>query len=88
MYRKLLKRVEEDVHKDQNRVSHTMNAFVIAVGSRIKPLCKEAMATAKKIGRVEVDMGATSCKVPLAVDAIKKIADRGALGKKRKTARC
>ena len=88
VYRKLLKRVEADVHKDQNRVSHTMNAFVIAVGSCIKPLTKEAVATAKKIGKVEVDMGSTSCKVPLAVDAINKVADRGALGKKRKTARC
>ena len=87
VYRKLLKRVEADVHKDQNRVSHTMNAFVIAVGSYIKPLTKEAVATAKKIGKVEVDMGSTSCKVPLAVDAIKKVADRGAIGKQRKKAR-
>jgi len=88
VYQKLLDRVEKNVHKDKNRVSHTMNAFVIAVGSYIKPLTKNASATAKKIGKVEVDMGRTACKVPLAVDAIKKVADRGALGKKRKTARC
>jgi len=88
VYKKLLDRVEQNVHKDKNRVSHTMNAFVIAVGSYIKPLTKNASATAKKIGKVEVDMGQTACKVPLAVDAIKKVADRGALGKKRKTARC
>ena len=88
IYKKLLGRVEKNVHKDKNRVSHTMNAFVIAGGSYIKPLTKNASATAKKIGKVEVDMGRTACKVPLAVDAIKKVADRGALGKKRKTARC
>jgi len=88
VYRQLLERVEQNVHKDQNRVSHTMNAFVIAVGSYIKPLTKEASATAKRIGKVEVDMGNTACKVPLAVDAIKKVAARGSLGKKRKTARC
>lgn len=88
LYKKLLKRVEKEVHKDQNRVSHTMNAFVIATGSYIKPLNKEAVATAKKIGKVEVDMGSTACKVPLATDAIKKVAARGNIGKKRKSARC
>ncbi len=88
VYQKLLDRVEKNVHKDKNRVSHTMNAFVIAVGSYIKPLTKNASATAKKIGKVEVDMGQNACKVPLSVDAIKKVVDRGALGKKRKTARC
>lgn len=87
-YKQLLDRVEKNVHKDKNRVSHTMNAFVIAVGSYIKPLTKNAAATAKKIGKVEVDMGKTACKVPLATDAIKKVADRGAVGKKRKAARC
>ena len=35
VYKKLLDRVEKNVHKDQNRVSHTMNAFLIAVGSYI-----------------------------------------------------
>ncbi|MDA1229369.1 MAG: DNA alkylation repair protein [Planctomycetota bacterium] len=88
VYSKLLDRVEKNVHKDQNRVSHTMNAFVIAVGSFIKPLTKSASATAKQIGKVEVDMGATACKVPLAVEAIRKVADRGDVGKKRKSARC
>jgi len=51
-------------------------------------LTKKAMATGKKIGKVEVDMKGTACKVPLAVEAIEEVADRGALGKKRKTARC
>ena len=77
-----------DVHKVQNSVSYAMDAFVIAVGSYVKSLTKNATATAKKIGKVEVDMHGTACKVPLAMDAIKKAADRGTLGKKRKTARC
>lgn len=41
-----------------------------------------------KIGRVEVDMGNTACQVPYAPDYIQKIRERGALGKKRKTAKC
>jgi hypothetical protein len=80
--------VEKNVHKDQNRVSYAMNGFVISVGSCIKELTKKASATAKRIGKVEVDMKGTACKVPLAAEAIKKVADRGSLGKKRKTARC
>jgi hypothetical protein len=37
---------------------------------------------------VHVDMGATSCHVPLATDYIAKVEARGAIGKKRKTAMC
>jgi len=37
---------------------------------------------------VEVDMGETACKVPLAADYIRKAQARGSMGKKRKTAKC
>ena len=84
----LLKRVEKTIHDAQNRVRYTMNNFVIAVGGSIVALTKEATAVAQKIGKVKVDMGGTACKVPLATEYIKKISDRGSLGKKRKSARC
>lgn len=42
----------------------------------------------KKIGKVDVDVGGTACKVHLATDYIKKVVDRGNIGKKRKAARC
>ncbi len=87
VFEALLKRVESHVHDDKNRVSHMMNAFVIAVGHYILPLSEQAAATAKIIGKVEVDMGTTACKVPLASLAIEKVAKRGATGKKRKSAR-
>ena len=35
-----------------------------------------------------VDVGDTSCKIPYAPDYIKKIQQRGAIGKKRKSAKC
>ena len=54
----------------------------------MKPLSDFAMETARKIGAVSVDMGDTSCKVPYAPEYIKKVQDRGTIGKKRKTARC
>ena len=65
-----------------------MNGFVISVGTYVKPLLKDAKATAKKIGKVEVDMGDTSCKVPLATDYIAKVEKAKKTGKKRKTVKC
>lgn len=86
--RKLLKRVEKEIDNAPNRVRYTMNGFVIAVGAYVAPLIKQATATAKKLGKVSVDMGGTACKVPLALDMIEKIETMGRTGKKRKTIRC
>ena len=84
----LLKQVVDDIDKAPNRVRYTMNGFVIAVGGYVKPLAKQAKATAKKLGKVEVDMGDTACKVPLALDYIEKMESSGRAGKKRKTIKC
>ena len=84
----LLKQIEKEVHDAPNRVRYTMNGFVIAVGTHVKPLLKEATATAKKIGKVEVNVGETSCKVPLATEYIAKVEKMGRVGRKRKAARC
>ena len=54
----------------------------------MKPLAKQAKATARKLGKVSVDMHGTSCKVPVALDYIAKIESMGRAGKKRKTIRC
>jgi 3-methyladenine DNA glycosylase AlkD len=84
----LLETVAKEIHAAKNRVRHTMNGFVIAVGAYIKPLTSQAKRTAKKIGKVSVDMGETACQVPLATAAIEKAESSGKLGKKRKTIRC
>jgi hypothetical protein len=65
-----------------------MNGFVMAVGSSVAPLFARAKATAKKLGKVEVDMGGTACRVPLALETIEKVESMGRVGKKRKTAKC
>lgn len=83
----LLKRIEKEIDGAQNRVRYTMNGFVIAVGAYVAPLEKPARATAKKLGKVDVEMNGTACKVPLATDYISKIHDSGRT-KKRKTIRC
>jgi 3-methyladenine DNA glycosylase AlkD len=83
-----LKMIEGSIEKAKNRVRYTMNGFVIAVGGYVSPLTSAAKATAKKIGKVEVEMGETSCKVPLAKDYIAKIESMGRVGKKKKSTKC
>ena len=84
----LLQRVQKSIHEQPNRVRHAMNGFVIAVGGYVKSLTALAVQTGEKIGPVSVDMGDTACKVPYVPDYIKKIQQRGAIGKKRKSAKC
>lgn len=84
----LLDRVQKEVHDAPNRVRYTMNGFVIAVGSYIPELTKKAVKIAAAIGKVDVEVGGTSCKVPLASQYIEKIKAKGTIGKKRKAARC
>jgi len=86
--KRLLKRVEKQLGSAPNRVRYCMNGFVIAVGAYVAPLAKQAKATAKAIGVVEVDMAGTACKVPAALKYIAKIEQAGRAGKKRKTIRC
>src|SRR5438128_2578083 len=86
--KRLLERVQKTIHQQPNRVRYAMKGFVIADGSFGKALTDLAIQTATKIGPVTVDMGATACKVPSAVEYIRKVQDRGAVGKKRKTVKC
>jgi len=88
MYKKLLDIVENDIHKSKNRVKYTMNGFVISVGTYINELTRKASEIAEKIGKIEVNMNGTACKVPFAKDYIQKVIDKQRVGKKRKTARC
>jgi len=84
----LLRRVEDNVHSSPNRVRYSMNGFVISVGGYVLPLQKKAKDTAKKIGKVQVDVGPTDCKVPNAVEYIDKMIACGNAGKKRNTMKC
>jgi 3-methyladenine DNA glycosylase AlkD len=84
----LLDRVAKTIHEQPNRVRHAMNSFIIAVGSYVGPLTELATKIGERVGPVSVDMGDTSCKVPFAPESIQKVQKRGAIGKKRKAARC
>jgi hypothetical protein len=69
----LLSIVVKGIDGAQNRVRYTMNGFVIAAGTYVKPLLKQAKASARQIGAVSVDMGDTACNIPLATAYIEKI---------------
>lgn len=84
----LLDRVAKTMTKSPDDVRLAMNQFIIAVGTHVAPLGEAAIATARKIGVVEADMGDTACKIPDAETYIVK-ARRGApIAPKRKTVRC
>jgi hypothetical protein len=72
----LLERILHNIHTSPNRVRYTMNGFVIAAGGYIPSITKKALSIANEVGRVNVEMGETACKVPDAVKYIYKIVDR------------
>lgn len=84
----LIARVVKTIHAAPNLVRYAMNNFIICCGTYIAPLAEKALAAAKKIGRVEVDMGDTACQVPEAESYILKSRRGLPVVPKRKTTRC
>ena len=74
--RRYLDIIGKEIHDSPNRARHTMNQALIAIGIYRPALTREAIAIAKRIGRVEVDHGETSCKTPDAVSYIRKALKR------------
>lgn len=84
----LLDFIAQNIHTQPNRVKYTMNGFVISAGSFVGLLTEKAKDTAKAIGKVQVFMGNTSCKVPDAFEYIVKVEQAEKTGKKKKTVFC
>jgi len=84
----LLDRIAKTLKSSANRVRYCMNGFVISVGTYVEPLGEKAIATARKLGRVEVDMGDTACEIPDAEPYIIKSRRGAPVAQKRKTVRC
>lgn len=68
-----LAEIETSIHAAPNSVREPMNMAVIQIGGRSPALRKAAMAAAKRIGKVDVDHGDTSCKTPDAAAYIEKM---------------
>lgn len=67
--------IVKEIHQRPNRVRHSMNQALICLGVRNPRLEKKARAAAKKIGKVEVDHGQTSCTTPDAGKYMTKVLD-------------
>jgi hypothetical protein len=67
-----LAHVQSSIHDAPNDERYAMNGAVIAIGGRSPGLRKAALATAKRVGKVEVDHGDTDCKTPDAASYIDK----------------
>ena len=72
LFAPLVEVIEKEIHTAPNRTRYAMNQTLIAIGVRSDKLRKLALAAAKRIGKVEVDHGDTSCKTPDAAAYIAK----------------
>lgn len=65
--------IEKSIHAAPNYEREAMNQALISIGGRSPALRKAALAAARRIGKVEVDHGDTSCKTPDAAASIEKM---------------
>lgn len=86
--KRLLERVRKEIRLVPDPVRRQMNLFLIGVGSYVAPLTRSAIQAGEVIGAIEVDVGNTECQIPFAPDYIRKVEERGRVGKKRKTVKC
>ena len=71
-YLDILNTIETTIHDSTNRTRYAKNGALIAIGIRNDELKQAACAAAKRIGKVIVDHGKTSCKTPDAIPYIEK----------------
>ena len=76
--------IQRYIHERHNRVRHSMNMALIAIGLRGGVLESEAFRAAAAIGKVQVDHGETSCTTPDAASYMRRgIARRDARERKK-----
>jgi 3-methyladenine DNA glycosylase AlkD len=71
-FKPYLETIERRIHSSPNRTRDAMNSALIAIALRSPELKREGIAAARRIGKVEVDHGETSCKTHDAEDYILK----------------
>lgn len=75
-FAKQLELIEKSIHSAPNAEKYAMNGALIAIGGRTAALRKAACVAARRIGKVDVDHGDTSCKTPDAIASIEKTWER------------
>ncbi|XXY01885.1 DNA alkylation repair protein [Sorangium sp. So ce204] len=78
--------IEASIHRAKNRAREGMNSALISIGGRNEPLRGMALTAARRIGKVEIDHGETSCKTPDATAYIESIWARKPAAKPTKAA--
>ena len=73
--------IERNIAVAANRVRHSMNGALIAIGCRSQELRQAAEEAAGRIGKVEVDHGQTSCKTPDAIPYLARVWSRKTKGR-------
>ena len=73
---KVLATIEKEIHRSRNWARYATNVALISIGVYKPALSKQAAATARRIGKVEVDHGETTCKTPEALSHITKASRR------------
>ncbi len=86
--KKLIPRIQKSIHSETDFARYHMNSFLISLGCYVEPLTESVLKAADKIGTVRADLRDNDCQVPGIADSIAKVAQRGSIGKKRKTAKC
>ena len=64
--------IEQDIHISKNRTKQAMNTTLISIGIRNESLRDLSLSAADRIGKVDVDVGQTYCKIPDAREYIEK----------------
>ena len=84
----LLKRMEQTVRDQPNRLRFTMCNFVIAAGAFVPEVTQACLAIGKRLANLEVAPIKKGCSVPEIVEDLTKLQKMGRIGRKRKRARC
>lgn len=76
------------IHGASPGLKRAMNKFIVAVGVSYRPLHDEALKTAGDIGVVEVVSNGEAKPLAGAAEQIRKAAEKGKIGFKRRAVRC
>ena len=86
--KQLIQHVKRTIADAPDAVRYQMNSFLICVGCYVPALTDAAIRLGEEIGPVTADLGDNNCQIPFAPEYIRKVRDRGAIGKKRKSVKC
>jgi 3-methyladenine DNA glycosylase AlkD len=84
----LLELAAATIREASPRLKRAMNKFIVAVGVSYQPLHDAALATADRIGAVELVSNGEIKVLPGAAEQIRAVAGKGRLGFKRRAVRC